>query len=340
MRSLQVVVAIVGGVPILSASFVLPGCNADPTLGIGVLDAAAPDASRPADASVPPADQSIVGDLAMPPPPPDFDTGGRCSGHLQTHTVRLPPPGVLPDPALLCAAQPPPVASNTAARVTLDKFDYATRSAQGFLAVPPALDGVISTPSLSVTSATDASYATMQVTPLVRVPGGYSFTASWPMLNYDIEGGSMTVKAAFTLACGGGAQQLVESITPVDLCYDNQLFSWESAGEACSVCPIIAEMAPSPIVSDGAPDDLPLSRVILIRVRELARAGRSVLMMAEHDGGAEAHCQWRTSEGELEILAPDVVLWRLPEGISRPFGQVAVQAEHGAAVENFLWGAA
>ena len=38
------------------------------------------------------------------------------------------------------------------------------------------------------------------------------------------------------------------------------------------------------------------------------------------------------------LRAPDVVLWTLPDGIDRPFGQVAVLNDTGAVVENFVWG--
>ena len=133
---------------------------------------------------------------------------------------------------------------------------------------------------------------------------------------------------------------MYESITPVAFCLDGDRLEWVSAGDACTVCTIIAEMAPSPIVSDLIEDSLPLARVIRIAVRELARAGRSVLLMAENDAGEDAEYEWHVSKGEVQSVAPDVVLWTLPDGVDRPFGQVAVLAETGAVVENFVWGGA
>lgn len=99
-------------------------------------------------------------------------------------------------------------------------------------------------------------------------------------------------------------------------------------------------MAPSPIVSDNAGDDLPLARHLRLRVVELARAGREVLLFAENDGGADAEYEWRVSGGTLRRVAEDLVVWTLPDDDARPFGQVAVWNDNGAAVENFLWGAA
>jgi hypothetical protein len=113
---------------------------------------------------------------------------------------------------------------------------------------------------------------------------------------------------------------------------------WVSSGDACTACRVIAEMAPRPIVSDKTGDDLPLGMVIRLRVVEVARAGRHVLLFADNDAGADADYEWSVSEGSLEHVADDVVLWTLPEETTAraPFGQVAVWNAAGAAVENFV----
>jgi len=95
-------------------------------------------------------------------------------------------------------------------------------------------------------------------------------------------------------------------------------------------------MAPSPIVSDNQGDDLPLGRVIQVRVVEVARASNGVLLFAENDAGEQARYEWHVSGGDLRRLADDLVFWTPPEGDS--FGQVALWNEAGAVVENFLHG--
>ena len=54
-------------------------------------------------------------------------------------------------------------------------------------------------------------------------------------------------------------------------------FEWVSSGTLCTV---IAERAPSPIVSDNTGDELPLGRVVSMRIIEVARAGKQVLLFA------------------------------------------------------------
>jgi hypothetical protein len=232
-----------------------------------------------------------------------------------------------------------PVSSNTSARVTLTNFSQSAQTASGFIAIAPGI--AAGPPTVTVPTATNPAFATMQVTGMVKINGGYYFKASWPAKLPNGYGGQMTVKASFTINCPDGGTQTVDSITKIDLCIDGNTVDWVSSGDACTVCAVIAEMAPSPIVSDNRGDDLPLGRVIRIRVVEVARAGRQVLLFAENDAGEDAQFEWRTSGGTLERIADDVMLWSMPEeGGEWPFGQVAVWNEAGAVVENFVWGAA
>lgn len=343
MRKLRVVFTTMGGaVPALLATVLVPmvdGCGVDsPISG----DASAPveagqDSSEPDGPEFPgDADASLNVDAS--------DAAGPvCSGMMvSTFLVELPPPGVVADPGQICAVVSPPVSSNTSARVTLTNYSTSLATANGFIAVPFALAStIVGLPTVTVSAATVAGFAGMQVTGMSQIQGGYQFKASWPAPLPQAWGGQMTVKTAFTISCADGGTQTVESITKIDLCVDGNTFDWVSSGDACTVCTLVCEMAPSPIVSDNRGDDLPLGRVIRIRVLEVARAGRQVLLFAENDAGEGAQFEWRISGGTLERIADDVMLWTMPEeGGDWPFGQVAVWNEAGAVVENFLWAAA
>jgi hypothetical protein len=237
------------------------------------------------------------------------------------------------------------VTSNTSARVTLDHYSPTLETATGYIAVPPSIAGaVVGLPVLSVLSATDPDFAAMQVTALTPFPDGYRFLAKWPNpLHHRVGGGQMTVRTTLNLSCGDSGTKTVESDTRIDFCFDGDSFQWVSAGDACTICVIIAEMAPSPIVSNNLGDDLPLGRVLRMRVVEVARTAEQVLLFAENDAGPSAEYEWRVSGGTLKRIADDVVLWTLPDAAhadERPFGQVAVWNDAGAVVENFVWAAA
>lgn len=341
MRKLRVVFTTMGGaVPALLATVLVPvvdACGSDP----GVTDDASTsveagkDSATDASDDMPlfPADAYVAADA-----PP----GPVCPQGTSYHIVQLPLPGVVADPGQICAVVQPPVSSNTAARVTLTQFSPSQQTATGFVAIAPLIAAsILGPPTITVPASTNPAFASMQISSVVQISGGYSFKATWSAKLPSGYGGQMTVKTAFNIDCGDGGTQAVESITKIDLCIDGDTVDWVSSGDACTVCSVIAEMAPSPIVSDNRGDDLPLGRVIRIRVVEVARAGRQVLLFAENDAGEGANFEWRTSGGTLERIADDVMLWSMPEeGGDWPFGQVAVWNEAGAVVENFVWGAA
>jgi hypothetical protein len=68
---------------------------------------------------------------------------------------------------------------------------------------------------------------------------------------------------------------------------------------------------------------------------ELARVGDSVVLLAENDGGAEVEYDWVAGSGELEKLAPDVVLWTVPRQAGPHHVQAAVFGKLGAAVASY-----
>jgi hypothetical protein len=332
MRKLRVAVitSVAGGVPVLFATM-LHACGSDDN------------------ASIDDADRRDVVAVEHEPgfrfdanrPPLDAPEPTTCSDGREARVVELPDAGLPATPDQLCAAQPSTVESTASARVTLKGYANAT----GFVALPADIEGVIvGTPSVAVIDAAPPQLASMTVTNMTKVTGGFQFTAGWAetLPSTSCFGTqTMTVKATFDIACADGGTKTVEARTRIDICdgSDGSL-AWVSSGDQCCDCVIIAEMAPSPIVSDKTKDDLPLARVVRLRVVELARAGRQVLLFAENDAGPELELDWNVSGGSLERIDADLMLWTLPDDDASPFGQVAVWNDAGAAVENFAWGTA
>jgi hypothetical protein len=334
MRRLRiaVVASVAGGAPVLLASM-LDACGSD-------VDTAeqpsTPESSAP---DTPTGSFSDAVAEPPPPPPPRFF----CNG---PRIVELPDAGTAATSEQLCATQDTAIRTNATARVTLTNYSASLDTATGFVTMPADVEALlIGMPSVSVVISTNPDWA-MVASNMTKVAGGFRFDASWPTPLPDGCWGvgpdtSMTVAATFQIACEGGTKT-VEARTRIDLCDSaGEKLVWVSSGDKCCDCTIIAEMAPSPIVSDKTADDLPLARVVRLRVLEVARAGRQVLLFAENDAGPELEIEWSVSEGSIERVAPDVVLWTLPDDpFARPFGQVAVWNEAGAAVENFQWGVA
>ncbi|MDF2691846.1 MAG: hypothetical protein K0S65_229 [Labilithrix sp.] len=327
MRKLRVVFTTVGGlVPALLATFVAPAMDAcggeveEPSGQRDGGDERSPFAER--DSSFTPYD-------AGPYTPPSY-------------IVEIPEAGTPADPGQLCAV-PSPVVSNVAARVTLSDYSSNGETAKGFIAVAPAVEPtLVGLPKLTVKSPTYPELEEMVVTNLTKVAGGFQFDAQWPKGVPYWGNVQMTIETSFTITCADGGTTTVSALTKLDLCCDDKVgYEWVSSGDACTICEVIAEMAPSPIVSDKTGDDLPLGMVLRLRVVEVARAGRQVLLFADNDAGAGSQYEWRVSEGLLERVSDDVMLWTLPEEMGpAPFGQVAVWNDAGAAVENFVFAVA
>jgi hypothetical protein len=264
-------------------------------------------------------------------------------GELQEEfVVTVPDPGAPAEPGSICAVMMQPVPSNQAARVTLNKFSMSLHLAQGFVAIAPALDGqLVAPPIIEVISAQHPSLLPMQVSNVQATAGGFTFDAEWPapLLVEPDFWAELQVKTTLTVACDpmGMDNRVVESITVIHLCQEEDDVAWVSSGEVCNTCSIIAEMAPSPIVPDKASDGLPLGRALRLRLVPLARVGRAVVLLAENDAGDGADYEWEASAGELVRLAPDVVLWRLPAAAGAQQVQAAVAGDEGAAVASFAW---
>jgi len=337
MRKLRVIFTTVGGaMPALLAAIVAPATDAcGGSIDYGVIDGSSSDGGR--------ADVEPTPGFGGSPPVPEWDGAPSCP----TYIVEIPPPGTAAEPGQLCAV-PSPATSNVAARVTLTAYSPQLRTAVGVIEVAAEVAStIVDLPTIAVRDASASELAAITVSDMTKTEDGYRFRVEWPAGAPTWPGANIVIATTFTIACSDGGTQTVEALTKLDLCQgsDSADYAWVSSGDACTVCHVIAEMAPSPIVSDKKGDDLPLGMVIRLRVVEVARAGRQILLFADNDAGPSAEYEWRVSEGAIEHIAPDVVLWTLPdEGSagrrSAPFGQVAVWNDAGAAVENFIFSVA
>jgi hypothetical protein len=264
--------------------------------------------------------------------------GTGIGGSSCIYTVELPPPGIAAAPGQICAVSTEPVRSNRAARVTLAKAGADINVVQGHIAIEPMLAGqVVGFPTLTVLEANAPVLASLQVSEMAPEPGGFTFRGTWTEPLVLSSWAQMTLKATFEIACDADAQDLrtVEALTAVHLCLDQSSFQWVSSGDQCTICRIIAEMAPSPIVPDKIPDGLPLGRAIRLRLVELARVGDTVVLLAENDGGADLEYEWQAGSGAIQKLAPDVVAWAVPSGAGPHHVQAAVFGRLGAAVASY-----
>jgi hypothetical protein len=203
---------------------------------------------------------------------------------------------------------------------------------------------VVGLPVIEVIDATMPELTNMQVQNLQKQPGGFSFQASFPgplfisPETFSTESvGRMTVRITLQLDCAPQpVTKVIHAATDIHVCKDGSEIAWVSSGDLCTVCRIIAEMAPSPIVPDETTDDLPLARALRLRVVELARISNTLVLLAEHDGGDGLDYQWHASAGgRVERLAPDVVAWTLEEGMTAPFIQAAVAGPAALAVASY-----
>ena len=331
MRSLRLsFTKLRSGLPALVGVALLPACGGTTTGGECAPDDAAVEASWDVGS-----DLGVGFDVVLPETSPVWDSGGYlCAdrgAEPVTQIVSLPAPGTPATPGQICAASPATVESNTAARVSL--VSSGADSALGVVVIAPGLTP-IGLPTIDVI-ALRPELAGATVKDIVPIKDGFRFDLKWPKPIPELSdwGVDLQFKVSLALACEGGTKN-VESLTNVERCLDGTSFVWRSSGDACVECRIIAEMAPSPIVSDNQGDDLPLARVIRMRVVELARAANGVLLFAENDAGESAEYEWRVSGGQLQRLTDDLVFWTPPQGES--FGQVALWNDTGAVVENFL----
>ena len=259
----------------------------------------------------------------------------------ETFMVEVPPEGTPLDQ--ICPGPTDPVTSNPAARVTLTKYSEAVNLATGFVELDPGLlADVVGLPTVAAIEAWDGQLLDMQVSQIAATAGGFSFHAEWPQPFWlpPNQYSRVTVQTTFELQCGPNQSKTVQAITHVHLCIENGDVVWISSGDMCTACGMIAEMAPSPIVPADGDDPLPLARALRLRLVPLAQVGRSLLLLAENDGGEGLRYDWQPSAGELVEVAADIVIWTPPEEPGPHLLQVAVSGDDTAAVAGMRWGLA
>lgn len=273
---------------------------------------------------------SGAGGLINPP-----GSGGSCN-----YTVPLPPEGMPAKPGEICSVALDPVDSNLSARVT---FTQGSTGLKGSVSFDPNVAGrVVGVPVIDVLDASDPALMNLQFGPLTKIAGGFSFDVLFKTpVTLQAGYSRVTVRTTFDVGCGpdGGGAKQVHASTDIHVCTADFSggFAWVSSGDYCTVCRIIAEMAPSPIVPDKGADGLPLARALRLRVVQLARVSNRVVLLAENDGGDGLEYEWHPSAGSVERLAPDVVVWTVAEGMAAPFMQLAVLGDTEAAVATWSW---
>jgi hypothetical protein len=247
-----------------------------------------------------------------------------CEWGETTFVVLVPPEGVAATEAAICAAAEP-VESNVAGRITLHRYSQALELATGTLLLEPGLT-VVGSPTIQVIEAGYPEMMLAQITAISPIDGGFTFHVQWPaplQVNPD-EWASMTWLATMDVSCAGSGARLVQARTYINLCIAQGQAVWVSSGDECTACTQICEMAPGPTLSGASPGGRALSRAVRLALVEIARVGRSVIVLAEHDGGPGLRYRWQARGGQLTELAPDVVHWSLPEVTADRHLQLAV----------------
>jgi hypothetical protein len=253
-----------------------------------------------------------------------------------TFTVTVPPEGVPATAGEICNVTMGPVESNNAARVTLLIDPQNPQLAAGQVAIEPTLlPDVVGLPTIEVVSSPYPELMQMVVQNVAATSSGFAFDASWPspLPSQPDENAMMILRTTFELMCPPNKTPQVQAHTHVNLCGSGDSLNWVSSGDECTICGIIAEMAPSPIVPDRAADDIGLGKVIRLRLVIVGKIGDSFVLWAEHDGGANLEYEWVASAGEVMAIGPDLVLWTPPPGDH--VLQVAVMNDDAAAVASY-----
>src|SRR5262249_21308917 len=126
-------------------------------------------------------------------------------------------------------------------------YDQKTETAMGYIVVPQnILPNVVGTPTLSVAAASSSAIGALKFGTIFKSSWGFTFQASWPGAIQHDATEFMQIRASFSITCDGGTQA-VQATTDLYMCIDGTTFDWASSGDACTICEIIAEMAPSPI---------------------------------------------------------------------------------------------
>lgn len=277
---------------------------------------------------------------------PSAGTGGQAPGE-EDFVVTFPEEGKPAKPGELCSLNVDSAASGRAAIANLAWDPTQANRALGTLEIAPEIAKVlVGAPTVAlVDAAGDFDIHHVTVSAVSEKDGLFSFSVTLPDAGAHgacQDGVSrLTLRTELVIGCaspgGGSTEQKLHSSTDVHLCKGDSDSVWVSSGDLCSVCRIVAEMAPSPIVPEARADGLPLSDVINLRVVTLARVGNAVVLMAENDGGAGLDYDWHPSTGTVTRLAPDVVAWTVDTDATDPMIQAVATSSTAAAVASWTF---
>ncbi|HKO92199.1 MAG TPA: hypothetical protein VJU61_13640, partial [Polyangiaceae bacterium] len=312
-----------------------PSAAGDAAAEAGLIDARPPTVLRSNDAGLPALDPGYAFT-----PRPRSDPGCWNSSFTEIVFAELPPEGVPAEIHQICM-QPATelVQTGWAARLLLEPDATVSTRARGWVEIAPNLaERVLGVPEVRLAS--NDFIGLSASTPTPSGAGRFELGVTWQgTTNRGFDSWRhLAASVRFEVACvppEPSARRSVEARSDLYLCRESVATRWISSGEACTTCAIIAEMAPSPIVPMPRASELPLEQVLRLNVRTIAAVGHDLLVYAEHDGGADdAEYTWHPSAGELEELAKDVVLWRLPLGAEPQLLQVVVEARSAVAVAS------
>jgi hypothetical protein len=157
---------------------------------------------------------------------------------------------------------------------------------------------------------------------------------TWPANMTLAQGMSLSVGVSITFVCAPqmSSTRSAKVTAQLVLCREGAGLAWKGSGESCTICTAMAEMAPLSTPTRPLADGLPLSGDLGLGIRAVARAGRTVVLVARHDDNiGEVSYRWRASGGDLQIVAPDVAVWTMPE--TQGPHQVQVAGETDVAAE-------
>jgi hypothetical protein len=158
---------------------------------------------------------------------------------------------------------------------------------------------------------------------------------TWPAGFVPTQGTGLSVTVSVNFVCEPqmSSTRAVKVTGQLSLCKDGAGVAWKGSGESCTVCTAMAEMAPLSTPHPPLADGLPLPGDLGLGVRAVARVGRTVVLVARHDGDiGEVSYRWRASGGELQVVAPDVAIWTVPETPGPHQVQVAGETDVAAEV--------
>ena len=253
----------------------------------------------------------------------------------QTFAVTLPGGDTPTSAAALCNWAGTFAGDRPAARVTLVYDPNVPSQGTGTITIDPEVLNAAGGGYLAVSSVV-ANGAV--ISNLVRVNDSFTFDVKFTTTPYL--GSSFTFQVTLDFTCSPmmSSTRTLQAATTVYLCGTTGAMNWVSTGDTCTICYPMAEMAaqlmPAPT---NEPDDIPLAGEIDVRIVQVAREGRTVVLLAQKPKDTDGlSLTWQTSAGQLILAAEDVAVWTLPEEPGPHMVQVAAERGPSASIASYL----